>query len=94
MRTYFETFLRILLLPATHRLERSRDPQLGSTFGGAIQTVDEIDLEAERCSRGETMNIGLKIAGPDENIFRDSDCDFNPIFIVSPREQRSASRSI
>jgi ubiquitin carboxyl-terminal hydrolase 1 len=33
--------------------------------------LSQIDLEAERCSRGETMNIGLKIAGPDENIFRD-----------------------
>ncbi|KAF9253293.1 hypothetical protein DTO027I6_3489 [Penicillium roqueforti] len=35
--------------------------------------LNQIDLEAERCSRGETLNMGLKIAGPDENIFRDSD---------------------
>ncbi|KAJ5356598.1 hypothetical protein N7517_011207 [Penicillium concentricum] len=37
--------------------------------------LDQIDHEAEVCSRGETLNMGLKITGPDENIFRDSDCD-------------------
>ncbi|KAJ5952566.1 uncharacterized protein N7479_010979 [Penicillium vulpinum] len=37
--------------------------------------LSQIDHEAEMCSRGETVNMGLKIAGPDENIFRDSDCE-------------------
>ncbi|KAJ5178202.1 Peptidase C19 ubiquitin carboxyl-terminal hydrolase 2 [Penicillium coprophilum] len=47
--------------------------------------LDQIDHEAELCSRGETFNMGLKIAGPDENIFRDSDCE-DP---ASPQEPES-----
>ncbi|KGO75734.1 Peptidase C19, ubiquitin carboxyl-terminal hydrolase 2 [Penicillium italicum] len=47
--------------------------------------LNQIDHEVELCSRGETSNMGLKIAGPDENIFRDSDCD-DP---VTPREPES-----
>ncbi|KAJ5558808.1 hypothetical protein N7535_009311 [Penicillium sp. DV-2018c] len=35
--------------------------------------IDQIDLEAEKGSRGRTTNLGLKIAGPEENIFRDKD---------------------
>ncbi|KAJ5458133.1 hypothetical protein N7475_009521 [Penicillium sp. IBT 31633x] len=37
--------------------------------------VDQIDLEADLGSRGETFNMGLKIAGREENIIRDSGND-------------------
>ncbi|KAJ6184233.1 hypothetical protein N7519_005534 [Penicillium mononematosum] len=53
--------------------------------------LSQIDLEAERCSRGETLNIGLKIAGPDENIFRDSDCD-DPVAPWEPESLPSTDK--
>ncbi|KAJ5782689.1 hypothetical protein N7457_004463 [Penicillium paradoxum] len=37
--------------------------------------VDQIDLEAELGARGNTLNMGLKIAGRDENIFRNNEQD-------------------
>jgi ubiquitin carboxyl-terminal hydrolase 1 len=37
--------------------------------------IDQIDFEAEKGSRGQTLNLGLKIAGPEENIFRDREND-------------------
>ncbi|KXG47724.1 Peptidase C19, ubiquitin carboxyl-terminal hydrolase 2 [Penicillium griseofulvum] len=49
--------------------------------------LDQIDHEAEICSRGATLNMGLKIAGPDENIFRDSDYDDS----TGPSETESPS---
>ncbi|CAG8049774.1 unnamed protein product [Penicillium nalgiovense] len=53
--------------------------------------LSQIDLEAERCSRGETLNMGLKIAGPDENIFRDSDCD-DPVTPWEPKSLPSTDK--
>lgn len=34
--------------------------------------VDQIDIEVQQTSRGQTRNLGLKMAGPEENILRDS----------------------
>ncbi|CAI7593053.1 unnamed protein product [Penicillium glandicola] len=53
--------------------------------------LDQIDHEAELCSRGETLNMGLKIAGPDENIFRDSDCD-DPVTPWDPESLPSTDK--
>ncbi|KAG0161275.1 hypothetical protein PDIDSM_8809 [Penicillium digitatum] len=53
--------------------------------------LNQIDHEAELCSRGETFNMGLKIAGPDENIFRDSDCD-DPVTPVEPESLPSTDK--
>lgn len=33
--------------------------------------VDQIDVEIQRASRGETRNMGLKMAGPEENILKE-----------------------
>lgn len=53
--------------------------------------LNQIDHEAELCSRGETLNMGLKIAGPDENIFRDSDCD-DPVTPWEPESLPSTDK--
>ncbi|KAJ6139270.1 hypothetical protein N7471_005756 [Penicillium samsonianum] len=53
--------------------------------------LNQIDHEAELCSRGETLNMGLKIAGPDENIFRDSDCD-DPVAPWEPESLPSTDK--
>ncbi|KAJ5101961.1 hypothetical protein NUU61_004183 [Penicillium alfredii] len=36
------------------------------------KVVDQIDLEILQASRGQTKNMGLKMTGPEENIFSDS----------------------
>lgn len=33
--------------------------------------VDQIDIEIQQASRGETRNLGLKMAGPEENILKE-----------------------
>ncbi|KGO41559.1 Peptidase C19, ubiquitin carboxyl-terminal hydrolase 2 [Penicillium expansum] len=53
--------------------------------------LNQIDHEAELCSRGETLNMGLKIAGPDENIFRDSDCE-DPVTPWEPESLPSTDK--
>ncbi|KAJ5497116.1 hypothetical protein N7463_009103 [Penicillium fimorum] len=53
--------------------------------------LDQIDHEAAVCSRGETLNMGLKITGPDENIFRDSDCE-DPMAPWEPKSLPSTDK--
>ncbi|KAJ5310151.1 uncharacterized protein N7443_002612 [Penicillium atrosanguineum] len=35
------------------------------------KVVDQIDIEVQQASRGQTKNMGLKMTGPEENILRD-----------------------
>lgn len=41
--------------------------------------VDQIDIEIQQASRGQTRNMGLKMAGPEENILRDISSHASPI---------------
>lgn len=52
------------------------------------KVVDQLDLEIERASRGHTRNMGLKMAGPEENVVVD-----NSMEVDHPAIEQSSLRN-
>ncbi|KAJ5832458.1 hypothetical protein N7474_000769 [Penicillium riverlandense] len=61
------------------------------------KVVDQIDIEIRKASKGQTKNMGLKIAGREENVVRDTSLDLEAVdeedALPTPTIEKSSFRN-